>query len=248
MDPLTVKSHFELPGVVEDYSKAVDEVGLWKSEEIVIFGRIEKSADVVEFGCGAGRIGINLARRGYENVLMTDFSESMVRAANAIIKRDGLKARAELCDATAVPYPDESFDAAIFGFNGLMQIPKSENRLAAMREICRVLKPGGIFVFTTHDRGAPANRAYWSNEEKQWKHGAQDPRLDEFGDIYYASQRGNIFIHSPSKDEITDYISKTGFILSFSERRSEITEESASVLDFSDDCIFWVLVKDRVEK
>ena len=55
-------------------------------------------------------------------------------------------------DATALDYEDETYDGAIFGFNGLMQIPGRENRRRAMREIFRVLVPGSWFVFTTHDR------------------------------------------------------------------------------------------------
>ncbi len=243
MEADAVKSYFERAEVVADYARAVDEVGLWKSEEAVICSLVPKDAAVLELGCGAGRIGINLARRGYSNVLSTDFSENMVKIAEAIGARDGLKMSFAVCDATATALPDESFDAAIFGFNGLMQIPKAENRKNAVREIFRVLKSGGIFVFTTHDREVSAHRRYWESEEKQWAHGVQDPRLDDFGDIYYKGEHGNIFIHSPSKDEVAEMLERAGFETILAKRRSEIAQENASVEEFSDDCIFWAAKK-----
>lgn len=243
MEADKVKSYFETAEVVADYARAVDEVGLWESEKAVILPLLEKSARILELGCGAGRIGINLARLGYENVLSTDFSENMVKVANAIIERDGLNMSAQVCDATDIALPDASFDAVIFGFNGLMQIPKAENRLRAMEEIFRVLRRGSKFVFTTHDRKTPRNRNYWLNEEKQWLHGVQDPRLDDFGDIYYKGDHGNIFIHSPSKEEVLESLREAGFEPTLCRLRSEIAAEPPAVLDFSDDCIFWTAEK-----
>ena len=243
MEADKVKSYFETAEVVADYARAVDEVGLWESEKAVVLPLVEKSAKILELGCGAGRIGINLARLGYENVLSTDFSENMVKVANAIIGRDGLDMSARVCDATAIDLPSDSFDAVIFGFNGLMQIPKAENRFRAIGEIFRVLKRGGKFVFTTHDRHTPRNRNYWLSEERQWLHGVQDPRLDDFGDIYYKGEHGNIFIHSPSKEEVFESLRDAGFVGISDRLRSEIAAEPPAVLDFSDDCIFWTAEK-----
>ena len=194
-------------------------------------------------GCGAGRIAINLARNGYTNVKATDFSENMVAVAKMIIERDALSVSAEVCDATQIPYQDNSFDAVIFGFNGLMQIPQKHRRISALKHIKRILCNGGVFIFTTHDRDVSDHKDYWQSEQKQWDNGVQDPRLDEFGDIYYKGDHGNIFIHSPSKDEITQSLAEAGLELIFTDRRSNIATEPACVSDFSDDCIFWVAKK-----
>lgn len=243
MDSNTVKSYFENLNVVADYAKAVDQVKLWNSEAIIFSKYIKTTDTILELGCGAGRIGINLARNGYTNIKITDFSENMVAIAKMIAERDALNISAEVCDATKIPYLENTFDAVIFGFNGLMQIPRKDCRITALKHIRRILKDDGIFIFTTHDRDVSEHKDYWSSEKKQWEHGVQDPRLDEFGDIFYKGDHGNIFIHSPSKDEIVQSLSEANLELIYSERRSAIADEPACVSDFSDDCIFWITKK-----
>lgn len=69
------------------------------------------------------------------------------------------KLRFEVADATALPYEDGSFDAVIIS-NALHIIPEPER---ALKEIDRVLKPGGIMIapnFVEH-KGTAASRI-WS--------------------------------------------------------------------------------------
>ncbi|MBO5255233.1 MAG: class I SAM-dependent methyltransferase [Opitutales bacterium] len=243
MDAETVKEYFEKPQVVADYLRAAEEVGLWESERIVIEKYVPKTAKILELGCGAGRIARGLSAIGYENITATDFSKNMVKAASALAKKYGDKTVCEFCDATNICFEDESFDAVIFGFNGLMQIPKEKNRINALSEIFRVLKSCGVFIFTTHDRNSKGNEAYWNMEFKQWVHGCQNPVLDEYGDIFYRGDHGNIFIHSPVEEEICRALDKVGFSALFRALRSDIAKESTAVEDFSDECIFRVVKK-----
>ena len=243
MDASTVKDYFEKPEVVRAYAEAAENVGLWNSERAVFAKYIPQSAAVLELGCGAGRIAHGLARMGYTDITATDFSQKMVEAAAEIAQRNGYCGAFKVCDATKIRFPDGSFDAVIFGFNGLMQIPLRKNRRRALAEIFRVLRGGGVFIFTTHDRAAPANAEYWRAERLQWEHGCQNPVLDEFGDIFYRGDYGNIFIHSPSGDEIADDLALAGFELLFEAPRGKISSENASVQDFSDECVFRVVKK-----
>ena len=197
MNPETVKNYFDNPLVVADYASAAENVGLWNSERIVFEKYIPKSSKIIEFGCGAGRISLGLSALGYGNITATDFAPKMVETAAEIFARHNADIETFVCDATDTRLKDTSFDAAIFGFNGLMQIPKSAQRRRAIGEICRILKPGGIFAFTTHDRDAKRNANYWENEKKQWQSNSQQPVLDDFGDIFYEGEHGNIFIQYP---------------------------------------------------
>lgn len=243
MDAKTVKDYFENPRVVEDYLYAAEHVGLWKSEQILIEKYVPKTAKILELGCGAGRISYGLAKLGYKNIIATDFSESMVRATSELSERSNLNFECKVCDATKICFAPELFDAVIFGFNGLMQIPKERNRRKALCEIFRVLKSGGIFIFTTHDRAVKENSFYWEAEFKQWVRGCQNPVLDEFGDIYYKGDHGNIFIHSPVEEEIAEALKYANFETIYSARRSDLAQESSAVEDFSDDCVFRVVKK-----
>jgi SAM-dependent methyltransferase len=58
------------------------------------------------------------------------------------------------------PFVADTFDFALFSFNGL-DLMNHSDRLQAMNEIHRVLKPGGIFVFSSHNRDGDAARPAW---------------------------------------------------------------------------------------
>lgn len=244
MKPEDVKSYFCKAPVVEDYARAVDEVGLWNSERAMVSKYFNPDDAILELGCGAGRISINLALAGFSNLTATDFSPAMVDAARKIAESKNLSGiKFAVCDAVSIGFGDGSFGGAVFGFNGLMQIPRRQNRRKALREIARILKPRSRFLFTTHDRDNIKNKQYWENEKKQWLSNSQMPVLDDFGDIYYRGDHGNIFIHSPVRSEIEDDLQAAGFVLLECSLRSIIAQEPPAVVDFSDDCLFWAAEK-----
>ena len=127
-------------------------------------------------------------------------------------------------------------------FNGMMQIPGRENRRAALRELHRVCAPGAPLLFTSHDRdSSPAERVLWRLERARWDRGAQDPRLVEFGDRYFEEAgTGRTFMHLPDRAEILDDLAATGWKHTFDAMREEVATEPPAVLEFSDECRFWV--------
>ncbi len=243
MNPENIKAYFSNDAVVCDYARAVFDVGLWRSEKLLIEEFFASSDSLLELGCGAGRISFGLCVLDYQNIIATDFSGAMVEMAQSIFEAAGLKAKAQVADACELPFESESFDGVIFGFNGLMQIPLRERRKKAMSEVFRVLKKGGRFIFTTHERENPANADYWQKEKELWDQNEKIKDLDEFGDIYYTSPHGKIFIHSPLASEIEEDMACVGFTKIFEKKRSEIAFEPQAVKEFSDDCIFRVYQK-----
>ena len=135
---------------------------------------------------------------------------------------------------------DESFHGVIFGFNGLMQIPGSQGRNQAMKEVFRVLKPGGKFVFTTHDRSMPKWKKFWHKERKKWRKGIEDKTLLEFGDRFEETSKGRLYLHVPEISEIRRSLTQIGFIVEKDLLRSKIATESKLVNEYSDECRFWV--------
>jgi SAM-dependent methyltransferase len=98
----------------------------------------------LELGCGSGFFLLNLiqagvARRGS----VTDLSPGMVKVAVRNGESLGLDVDGRVADAEGIPYDDDTFDLVV-GHAVLHHIPDVERSL---REVVRVLKPGGRFVF-----------------------------------------------------------------------------------------------------
>ena len=150
------------------------------------------------------------------------------------ILRSGYRTRPSL------DFGDQTFDGAIFGFNGLMQIPGRARRLQALDEIYRILRPGSWFVFTAHDRHASENSRYWKAESRRWKEGRQEADLLDFGDRVGATQWGDMYIHVPESNEMRADLKKAGFRVEADALRSQLADEPEIVKQFSDECRFWI--------
>jgi len=239
-----ILNYFSDSSVLEHYQKATEQVGLWDSEKIVFsktFADLE--LNLLELGCGTGRISIGLWKRGYTKLMASDFSKPMIKRARILNKKFKTEITFQVEDATALSFSNDSFDGAIFGFNGLMQIPGRKNRFQAMQEIQRVLKSGSFFVFTTHDQSMPKWKKFWALERKKWKKGEQNPELLEFGDRFEETPRGKLYIHVPDVGDIRSDLQAAGFSVERDIVKSKICEESKLVNEYSDDCRFWIARK-----
>jgi ubiquinone/menaquinone biosynthesis C-methylase UbiE len=106
---------------------------------------LEPGARILEVGCGRGA-GARLINSRFHpsHVYATDLDGEMIRMAFAYLSpgdRRGITFLA--ADASVLPFPEGSMDA-VFGFGVLHHIPDWQ---AALREIVRVLAPGGIYFF-----------------------------------------------------------------------------------------------------
>lgn len=122
---------------------------------------------ILDIGCGAGRITFALYDLGYKNILGIDLSEEMITECNSIKGNRNANINFLVADAAKIPFEDNSFDVCIFSFNGLMTIPKYENRLCAVKEIYRILKSDGKFIFTAHDINNIKFLDYWKTEKEK---------------------------------------------------------------------------------
>jgi SAM-dependent methyltransferase len=260
----TVRADFNDLAAVVHYTRAAHELGLWKSERLLIERFFsDRAAPLLEAGCGAGRVTIGLWELGYRHLTAFDFATELVDQARSLAaERHAEAIRFVVADATAFsqchllsdtfpPSPstpsrqchvisDTGFSGALFMFNGLMQIPGRENRRTALRELHAVCAPGAPLLFTTHDRDAsPTERALWRLETLRWVRGEQDPRLVEFGDRYFEDAAGRTFMHLPDRREILEDLDATGWTHEFDAMRTEIARETKAVRDFSDECRFW---------
>lgn len=103
---------------------------------------------VLEIACGTG-ISTQYLSDSLDpdtEIVATDLNDAMW--AHAREKRGGLRnVTFEQADAQQLPFEDESFDAAINQF-GIMFVP---DKALAMREMARVVRPGGLVAFNVWD-------------------------------------------------------------------------------------------------
>lgn len=105
----------------------------------------ELGADrVLDVGCGTGVVALTAARLG-ARVTGSDLTPKLIERARENSKIMSLDITWDVGDAEALPYKDGEFDAVVSQF-GHMFAPRPE---IAVRELLRVLKPGGTIAFST---------------------------------------------------------------------------------------------------
>ncbi|HEV7453045.1 MAG TPA: class I SAM-dependent methyltransferase [Pseudonocardiaceae bacterium] len=102
---------------------------------------------VLEVGCGSAPCARWLAAQG-AHVVGLDLSAGMLRYAVQAARETGLSVPLVQADAGRLPFADSSFDVACSAFGA---VPFVADSAAVMREVARVLRPGGRWVFAvTH--------------------------------------------------------------------------------------------------
>jgi ubiquinone/menaquinone biosynthesis C-methylase UbiE len=229
------QAHWLNPQTALHYARAAVQVGLWASEQNLINQTFpDKSAKILELGCGGGRVGLGLAKEGYDNLTMTDFSPVMVDMTQGVFAEAGIaqSASIEIANACRLNYPDQSWDGVLFAFNGLMCLRGRADRLEALAEIYRVLKPGGKFLFTANDREKGEHVDLWKNESVL--PGCQD------GDRWHETDSTPVFMHSSTESETRQELLNAGFKIIRSPLRSEVVSENSSVKKFAGETRFYI--------
>lgn len=101
---------------------------------------------ILDLGCGCGRTTKYLYDLGHD-VIGVEIVESMVKKAKSNLP----KIKFEVGDACNLRFKDNAFDAVFFSFNGMDFIHPELARIDAIKEISRILKPGGYFIFSSHN-------------------------------------------------------------------------------------------------
>lgn len=150
---------------------------------------------VLDLGCGPGQIGAHIARSG-RPVIGIDLSRVMAgRAARRLTA-------AVTADVLALPLPDASVSDAV-AFYSLIHLPRSSLR-AALREVARVLEPGGCLLLSAHE-------------------GEGEAHVTDF-----LGHRVDLAATFFSLDELTDTAALAGFTIVSAERRAPYEHEGST--------------------
>ncbi len=114
-------------------------------------GNVEKIAEgldmrdkrVLDFGCGIGGPAFFLARNYGANIVGIDLESQLIERAKQSAKKHGLEEQTEfrVVEAGPLEFPENSFDYVVSS-GALTQITE---KLEVLKEMLRVLKPGGVF-------------------------------------------------------------------------------------------------------
>ena len=115
----------------------------WRKRAVALSG-IKPGDRVLDVCAGTGELSFILASTvGSEgSIVGADFCENMLHLARKKMTDKHLNITFLLADTKKVPFPDDSFDAVTVAF-GMRNIPDT---ILALREIRRLLKPGGKFL------------------------------------------------------------------------------------------------------
>jgi ubiquinone/menaquinone biosynthesis C-methylase UbiE len=123
---------------------------LLPGEKVLFPKHIGKGLRVLDVGCGAGRTTAHIGKVT-SNVVGIDLSDELVAAARE--KHPDIEFK--VMDAGSLDFPDATFDVVVFSNNGLCYVHPEEKRIAAVREMARVLKKGGIAIMSSFNRPLP---------------------------------------------------------------------------------------------
>ncbi len=108
-----------------------------------------KSTRILDIGCGTGRHSIELSKRGYENIIGIDFSESQLKCAKEKAIAQKLSIVFEQRDARTLSFRNE-FDLVIMLCEGGFPLMETdEMNFQILQNASNALKEKGKFIFTT---------------------------------------------------------------------------------------------------
>ncbi|HSN68991.1 MAG TPA: ubiquinone/menaquinone biosynthesis methyltransferase, partial [Thermoanaerobaculia bacterium] len=162
-DPETVRAMFGSIAHRYDRANTVLSGGVhhvWR-RRLVRWSGARAGERVLDCATGTGDLAIAFARAvgPSGSVVGTDFSAEMLAPAPAKAERARVIVRFEQADVTALPYPDSSFDVASIAFG----IRNVADRVAGLREMARVVRPGGrVMVLEFGQPSAPGFRPLYN--------------------------------------------------------------------------------------
>jgi demethylmenaquinone methyltransferase/2-methoxy-6-polyprenyl-1,4-benzoquinol methylase len=131
-----VRRMFDRIAPVYDAMNRVMTAGLDRRWRAATIQETVRSGDrVLDACCGTGDLAVAARAAGAGSVVGVDFSERMLELA----RRKAPEVEWVRADVLALPFEDGSFDSAVVGFG----VRNVEDLEAALRELRRVLQPGG---------------------------------------------------------------------------------------------------------
>ena len=177
----------------------------WKAYTVMV-ANLREGDHVLDIAGGTGDLSLAFSRKvgSTGSVVHTDINEAMLRVGRDRLINLGVVLPTLVCDAEALPFPDNHFDLVSVAF-GLRNMTHKDE---ALKEMCRVLKPRGRLLVLEFSKVAqPLAKAY------DWYSFQVLPRLGKLvagDDSSYRYLAESIRMH-PGQDELKALMQQSGF-------------------------------------
>ena len=177
----------------------------WKAYTVMV-ANLKEGDKALDIAGGTGDLALAFAKKvgASGEVVHTDINEAMLRVGRDRLIDKGVALPTLVCDAEALPFPDNHFDLVSVAF-GLRNMTHKD---LALKEMCRVLKPRGRLLVLEFSKVAkPLAKAY------DWYSFQVLPRLGKLvagDDSSYRYLAESIRMH-PGQDELKALMQQSGF-------------------------------------
>lgn len=137
--------------IAEDEERYFAAHPLFRADRLAVLERFQTPGLVADLGCGAGRMTLEMARQGFA-VVGVELSRPMLQVLDRKARSEGLVVaplQANLCRLGCLP--PGTFDYALSLFSTLGMIRGASARATALREVARILRPGGRLALHAHN-------------------------------------------------------------------------------------------------
>ena len=177
----------------------------WKAYTVMV-ANLREGDQVLDIAGGTGDLSLAFSRKvgSTGTVVHTDINEAMLNVGRDRLINLGVVLPTLVCDAEALPFPDNHFDLVSVAF-GLRNMTHKDE---ALKEMCRVLKPRGRLLVLEFSKVAqPLAKAY------DWYSFQVLPRLGKLvagDDSSYRYLAESIRMH-PGQGELKALMQQSGF-------------------------------------
>ena len=145
----------------------VEDQDITKNEVDIFLATLElpKDGKILDLCCGQGRHSLEIAKRGYTDIVGFDRSHYLIDRARKVNKKEGLNVIFKEGDARKLPFKNDNFEAVIIGGNSFGYFESNKDDTRILNEVMRILKPQGKLLIDITD----GNRMREEFEPRSWE-------------------------------------------------------------------------------